>query len=319
MSFLSIGNSMIISASRRTDIPSYYSDWFINRIKERYVYVRNPMNIHQISKINLDKKVVDCIVFWTKNPKPLLDKLQLIKEYAYYFQFTLNPYDKDIEVGLPCKNEIIETFKRLSDIIGPQRIIWRYDPVLINQKYTISYHIDKFYEFAGKLKGYTEKVTFSFIDFYKKITENIKSIGISEITNDKKNLIADNFSRIAKEKNILIDTCAEDIDLSKYNIEHARCIDDRLITKIIGCNFIAEKDKNQRFECGCVGSIDIGEYNSCSNGCVYCYANYSKSIVANNFKKHNQFSPLLVGEINDGDTVNERKTLSNKTLQKEFF
>jgi DNA repair photolyase len=309
---------MIISASRRTDIPAYYSDWFINRIKERYVYVRNPMNIHQISKINLDQNVVDCIVFWTKNPKPMLDKLQFIREYAYYFQFTLNPYDKDIEVGLPRKNKIIETFKQLSDVIGPQRIIWRYDPVLINQKYTISYHIDKFYEFAGKFEGYTEKVTFSFIDFYKKITENVKSVGIDEITNDEKNLIADNFSRIAREKNLIIDTCAEDIDLSKYNIAHARCIDDRLIAKIIGYNFIAKKDKNQRFECGCIGSIDIGEYNSCSNGCVYCYANYSKNIVIDNFKRHNQFLPLLVGETNEGDTINERKVLSNITLQKEL-
>jgi hypothetical protein len=277
------------------------------------------MNIHQISKIKLDPNIVDCIVFWTKNPKPMLDKLRFIKEYAYYFQFTLNPYDKDIEAGIPCKNEIIETFRQLSDIIGPQRIIWRYDPILLNKKYTISYHIDKFHEFAGKLNRYTERVTFSFIDFYKKITKNIKSSGIEEITNDEKYIIADNFSRIVKEKNLLIDTCAEDIDLSKYNITRARCIDNRLIEKITGCNFIAEKDKNQRFECGCAGSIDIGEYNSCSNACVYCYANYSQSISVNNFKKHNQFSPLLIGEINEGDTINERKVSSGKTLRKELF
>jgi DNA repair photolyase len=309
---------MIISASRRTDIPAYYSDWFFERIKERYVYVRNPMNIHQISKINLDPDVVDCIVFWSKNPKPMLNRLHSIKEYAYYFQFTLNPYDKDIETKLPCKNEIFETFKKLSDIIDPQKIIWRYDPVLLNEKYTVSYHIDKFYEFARILKGYTEKVTFSFIDFYKKITENIKSFKIDEMTNEEKDIIARNFSQIAKENNLLIDTCAENIDLSKYNITHARCIDDRLIAKIIGYNFIAEKDKNQRLKCGCVGSIDIGEYNSCSNGCVYCYANYNQGIVANNFKRHNQFSPLLVGEMNN-NVVNERKVTSNKTLQKELF
>jgi hypothetical protein len=310
---------VIISASRRTDIPAYYSDWLLNRLKEHFVYVRNPLNIHQISKINLSPDVVDCIVFWSKNPKPLLGKLQFLNEYAYYFQFTLNPYDKDIEVLLPCKNEILETFKKLSDMISPSKIIWRYDPVLINKKYTISFHIDKFSEYAMKLKGYTEKVTFSFIDFYKKITENIRFAEIGEITYEEKNIIADNFSRIAKESNILIDTCAEDIDLSQYNISHARCIDDRLIAKIIGYNFIAEKDKNQRLECGCVGSIDIGEYNSCSNGCIYCYANYSQNIVKNNFKKHNKLSPLLIGEINESDSINERKVLSNKTLQKELF
>jgi DNA repair photolyase len=310
---------MIISASRRTDIPAYYSDWLLNRIKERYVYVRNPMNIHQISKISLDPDIVDCIVFWSKNPKSMLSKLQFIKDYAYYFQFTLNPYDRDIEVRLPPKNEILETFKKLSDIIGPRKVIWRYDPILLNSKYNILYHIDKFFEFAEKLKGYTEKVTFSFIDFYKKIAENIKSVEISEITHEEKNIIADNFSRVAKENNLLIDTCAEDIDLSKYNITHARCIDDRLIAKIIGYNFIAEKDKNQRLECGCVGSIDIGEYNSCSNGCIYCYANYNQSIVADNFKRHNQFSPLLIGETNDADIIIERKVSTNKTPQIELF
>jgi hypothetical protein len=310
---------MIISASRRTDIPAYYSDWFFNRIKKRYVCVRNPVNIHQISKINLNPDVVDCIVFWSKNPKPMLNKLQFLNEYTYYFQFTLNPYDNDIEIELPHKNEIIETFKNLSGMIGSQKIIWRYDPVLINKKYTIQYHIDKFYEYAGKLEGCTEKVTFSFIDFYKKITENIKSAEMCEIIYEEKNIIADNFSRIAKENNLLIDTCAEDIELSKYNIAHARCIDDRLIAKLIGYNFIAEKDKNQRLECGCVGSVDIGEYNSCSNGCVYCYANYSKDVVRNNVKKHNPFSPLLIGEINKDDIVNERKVISNKIPQKELF
>lgn len=310
---------MIISASRRTDIPAYYSDWFFNRIKEHYVCVRNPMNIHQISKINLHPDIVDCIVFWSKNPKPMLDKLRFLNDYTYYFQFTLNPYDRDVEARLPCKDETIETFKKLSEMIGPQKIIWRYDPVLINKKYSIQYHIDKFYQFASNLKGCTEKVTFSFIDFYKKITENIKFAEIGEITHEEKKIIADNFSRIAKENNLLIDTCAEDIDLSKYNIAHARCIDDRLITKLIGYNFIAEKDKNQRLECGCIGSIDIGEYNSCLNGCLYCYANYSKNIVKNNVEKHNIFSPLLVGEINKDDIVNERKVTSNKTPQKELF
>jgi hypothetical protein len=155
---------MIISASRRTDIPAYYSDWMLNRIKEQYACVRNPMNIHQISKINLNPDVVDCIVFWSKNPKPMLDKLQYFNEYAYYFQFTLNPYGNDIETKLPPKKEIIETFKKLSEKIGLQRVIWRYDPVLLNTQYTIAYHIDNFNELAYQLNGYTEKVTFSFIN-----------------------------------------------------------------------------------------------------------------------------------------------------------
>jgi len=305
---------MIISASRRTDIPSHYSEWFFNRIKEKFVYVRNPMNIRQVSAINLDPEIVDCIVFWSKNPKPMIDKFQLIKDYKYYFQFTLNPYDSDIEAGLPPKPEIIETFKKLSDIIGPQKVIWRYDPILINSKYNTAYHIDKFEKTANVLKGYTEKVIISFIDFYKKIAENIKLLEIIEISMEEKKTIAQKFSEIAKNNNFSIDTCAEDIDLSEYGISHARCIDDRLISKITGYNLLVEKDKNQRPECGCVKSIDIGEYNTCPNGCVYCYANYSNNIVKKNIKKHIQSSPLLTGDICPDDIIKERKVTSEKIL-----
>jgi len=305
---------MIISASRRTDIPAYYSEWFFNRIKEKFVYARNPMNMRQVSKINLSPELINCIVFWSKNPKPMFDKLQMdrspLKDYCYYFQFTLNPYDQDVEAGLPPKTEIIETFKRLSDLIGPQKIIWRYDPVLINSKYNTAYHIDKFEKFAGTLKGYTEKATFSFIDFYKKIAENIKLLEVVEISTEEKNVIARNFSEIARNNNLSIDTCAEDIDFSGYGITHARCIDDRLISKIVGYDLFIEKDKNQRLECGCVKSVDIGEYNSCSNGCVYCYANYGNSTIEKNYKKHIQSSPLLIGDIcldDLDDIVRERK------------
>ncbi len=310
---------MIISASRRTDIPAYYSEWFFNRIKEKTACVRNPVNMRQISKINLAPDALDCIVFWTKNPKPMLEKLCLLKEYAYYFQFTLNPYEQDIETNLPPKNKIIETFKKLSDKTGKEKIIWRYDPVLINSKYNIQYHIDNFEKIAAALKNYTEKVTFSFIDFYKKIAENIKAINAAVITTEEKNIIADNFSKIAKENNFAIDTCAEDIDLSKYGITHARCVDDRLIAKINGTGFTTEKDKNQRIECGCVKSIDIGEYNSCSNGCVYCYANYSHAAVKKSTEKHIQTSPLLIGNITLDDIVYERKTTTGKNFQKELF
>jgi DNA repair photolyase len=298
---------MIISASRRTDIPSYYSEWFFTRIKEKFVYVRNPFNTRQINAINLSPELIDCIVFWSKNPKPMIDKLDLLKNYKFYFQFTLTPYESDIEARLPPKTEIIETFKKLSDIIGPQKVIWRYDPILISNKYNTAYHIDKFEKLTGVLKGYTEKVTISFMDFYKKITENIKLLGITEISTEEKNIIAKNFSEIARNNNFSIDTCAEDIDLSKYGITHARCIDDRLISKITGNDLQIEKDKNQRLECGCVKSIDIGEYNSCSNGCVYCYANHNNNIVEKNIKKHIPLSPLLIGDIGHDDIVKERK------------
>ena len=286
---------MIISASRRTDIPFFYSEWFFNRIKEQFVMVRNPMNANQISKINLSTNVVDCIVFWTKNPCPMIDNLEQLNQYNYYFQFTLNPYEQDIETKLPSKNTIIDTFKKLSDKIGKDKVIWRYDPVLLNDKYNIQYHIDSFEKIARFLKGYTEKVTFSFIDFYKKIMQNIKSANVYEITVEEKYILAESFSKAAKENGLLIDTCAENIDLSKFGITHAHCIDNKLISKITGFNLTEKKDGGQRLECGCVKSVDIGAYNTCLNGCIYCYANYGYEIAENNIKKHIVSSPLLTG------------------------
>ena len=267
-------SNMIISASRRTDIPSCYSEWFFDKIKEKVVHVKNPMNHSQIRTVSLTPEDVDCIVFWTKNPSPMINNLDKLNAYKYYFQFTLNPYDQDIETNLPSKKEIIDTFKLLSDKIGKEKVIWRYDPVLLTDKYNIQYHIDNFGKLAHSLKDHTEKVTFSFIDFYKKIMKNIKLNNIRELTLEEKYIIAENFSLIAKANNLIIDTCAEAIDLSNFGIQHARCIDDGLISKITGKNFPAKKDASQRLECGCVKSVDIGEYYTCFNGCVYCYAGF---------------------------------------------
>jgi len=169
---------MIISASRRTDIPSYYSEWFFNRIKEGFVFARNPMNFRQISRIKLTPDVVDGIVFWTKNPIPMLERLGELKEYMYYFQFTVTPYGKDVEPNLPKKNsELLTGFKRLSDTIGTDRIVWRFDPIFINNKYTLDYHIQAFEKIAEELHDYTRKVTISFIDVdYRGVKSNIQEL-----------------------------------------------------------------------------------------------------------------------------------------------
>ena len=207
---------MIISASRRTDIPAFYSDWFFNRVKEQFVYVPNPMNIHQVSKVSLKPEVVDCIVFWTKNPKPMLNQLNKLKDYKYYFQFTLNSYGKDIEVNLPSKNnELIPTFKRLSDTIGPQRVIWRYDPILLNKKYTIQYHLEYFNKLAYKLSSYTNTCTISFIDFYRHASRNLKGLELEVLSYESKIKLAKGLADIAKQYGINLTACAEDIDLLK--------------------------------------------------------------------------------------------------------
>ena len=241
---------MIISASRRTDIPTYYSDWFFNRIKAGYVLVRNPMNIHQISKISLNPELVDGIVFWTKNPIPMLDKLDRLADYTYYFQFTLNAYGHDVETGVPSKNDvIIPAFQKLSDMIGPKRVIWRYDPIFINKTYTFEYHLHYFEQLAKRLAPYTEKCTISFLDFYRNTQRNIASLAIDRFTPELQESLAKNMAAIAKSYGLKIDTCAENIDLQKYGIEHARCIDDRLFSELLGCPLTVGKDKNQRLEC----------------------------------------------------------------------
>ena len=311
---------MIISASRRTDIPTYYSQWFYNRIKEGFVLVRNPMNIHQISKINLSPDVVDAIVFWTKNPAPMIERLDEIKDYNYYFQFTLNSYGTDIEANVPNKNDkVIPTFKKLSDKIGKEKVIWRYDPILLNDKYTVDYHIEFFDKLASMLSNYTEKCVISFIDSYTKISKALKENNINEPTMIEMHTIAKSFSEIARKYNLKLTSCAEKVDLSQYGIEHGKCIDDKLIERIAGFSLNVDKDKNQRLECGCVASVDIGMYNTCKNGCKYCYANYSEKQVDNNFIKHDPQSALLYGEITDEDKISDRKVTSCRECQMNLF
>ncbi len=311
---------MIISASRRTDIPTYYSDWFYSRIKDGFVLVRNPMNIHQVSKISLSSDVVDGIVFWTKNPIPMMTKLDEIKDYSYYFQFTLNAYGKDVEPNVPSKNEIIiPAFQKLSQKIGKDKVVWRYDPIFFNENYTMEYHCKYFEALANKLYKYTDKCTVSFIDYYRNTERNTKPLNIVNASLEQKLELMEKFSVIASNYGLPIDTCAEGIDLSKFGITHAHCIDKERLEIIGGYPLDVEKDKNQRLECGCIASIDIGMYNTCKNGCLYCYANYSAKTVHNNFGKHNVNSPLICGELTEEDIVKERPATSFKNCQMNLF
>jgi hypothetical protein len=295
---------MIISASRRTDIPAYYSKWFINRLKEKFVDVRNPLYPKQISRYNLSPDVVDGIVFWTKNPEPMLDKLDLLNDYPFYFQFSLTSYGKDIEGNLPNKSDSIETFKRLSDKIGPDRVMWRYDPILLNEKYTFDYQVHAFNEIIKNLNNYTQKVTISFIDEYKFSGRSVYSdLQVDEFTPELQNEMARQISQIAKANGLIVDTCAEKIDLQNYGIEHARCVDSRVFERLTGKKLSRlktryeelEKDKSQRVECRCIDSIDIGASNTCLNGCRYCYATSSHQALAENAKNHNPNNTLLCG------------------------
>ena len=311
---------MILSVSRRTDIPNYYSEWFFNRVKEGFVYVRNPMNAHQISKIDLSPDVVDCIVFWTKNPANMLEKLEYLKDYIYYFQFTLTGYGKDIEPNLPDKRkELIPTFRTLSKKIGKEKVIWRYDPIIFTKKYSPEYHLKAFEQIATALKGYTEKCVISFVDIYAKNKKNMELLDLYEIDKNELLEFAKKIAGIAKDNGMKIGSCAESIDLDECGIEHNCCIDKTLIEDIIGCRLKVEKDKNQREECGCVEGVEIGTYNTCKNGCKYCYANYSQESVVKNCSRYDPKSPILCGILDENDKITVRKVKSLKEQQLSIF
>lgn len=311
---------MILSVSRRTDVPSYFSDWFFERLKEGYVYTKNPMNPKQISKLALSPDVVDCIVFWTKNPEPMLDRLKELEPYPFYFQFTLTSYGKDIEANLPHKKEVLlPTFQRLSGKIGSKRVIWRYDPILFTKRYTPEYHVKAFRQMAEALRGYTEKCVISFVDTYAKNKKNMQALGVYELPKEELEVFAKALCEIAKENDMVMASCAEQIDLDHCGIAHNACIDRSLIEEIIGCKLKGVKDKNQRGECGCMESIDIGTYHTCENGCVYCYANHSEAQVKENLRKYDVHSPILCGKIGADDKVTERKVVSLKEKQFSLF
>ena len=306
---------MIISASRRTDIPCYYSDWLFRRLEAGFVCTRNPRDPRQISRISLSPEVVDGIVFWTKNPLPMLDKLPLLDDFPFYFQFTLTPYGKDLEPGVPSKSEVlIPAFQQQSKLTSPEQVLWRYDPILLTPKYTVQYHIHYFEALAKRLSGYTRKCTISFVDLYRHLGGQFQSLGKGEIYE-----LAGRFSDIAARYSLTLETCSEAIDLSRFGIAHGCCIDGNLFETITGQPLSLTKDKNQREECSCVSSIDIGMYDSCGNGCRYCYANHSPSALRRNLQAHNPDSPLLCGQIDSEDVIRERKMESSRQQQTSFF
>lgn len=307
---------MILSASRRTDIPNYYSQWFYNRIREGFLYVRNPMNPRQVSRISLSSDVVDCIVFWTKNPSNMLERLDELKEYDYYFQFTLTGYGRDIEPGLPDKKEvIIPVFRQLSRKIGSERVVWRYDPILLNDRYTLSYHMKAFKEIADELAGYTRRVVISFVDMYSKIKENAARIPFQEPGAEEMLGLAEKMAGIARENQLIIESCGEKADLSGAGVSHGSCIDKELIRQLTGYSLKGGKDKNQRQECLCLESVDAGSYDTCQCGCKYCYAGSSQDKADRANREYDPYSPILCGKIKSEDRIVERKVFSLKENQ----
>jgi hypothetical protein len=296
---------MILSASRRTDIPGYYSEWLMNRFREGFAYYRNPMNHAQLCKVLLTPENIECIVFWTKDPAPMLSRLKELDTlgYQYYFQFTITPYGlpyqgtdlgRYLEPNLRGKSEIIRTFQELSEQLGKTRVLWRYDPIVLNDTLTEEYHLEQFAALCKELSGYTELCTISFADIYRKLKNEVKEQVLREITQEQMHSLAAAFSDIAAPMGITLRACCEAIDLTEDGVLPASCIDRETVERICGHTVSVRKDKSQRPNCGCMKSIDIGAYNTCRNGCIYCYANHSRASIDRNCSRHDPDSPIMI-------------------------
>lgn len=290
---------MILNISGRTDIVAFYTPWLINRFKEGFVDVRNPFYPKSVSRIFF--KDVLLIVFCTKNPLPIIPYLKDIK-IPIVFQVTLTPYFEDIEPNVPDKKSIIEGIKEIKDILGMENLFIRYDPILLNTKYTIEYHIKAFETLCKSLNGYVKHIIISFVDHYKNVEKNKSFLNLKEITKEDIEKIAIHFSEIGTKHGIEIQSCYEG-DLSRFGIKNEPCISKEYAFHLTGKKYPKWTSRN----CGCVSLVDIGAYNTCNHLCKYCYANYDEKCVKENVLKHDVHSSLLIGNLEKEDEIKVRK------------
>ena len=294
---------MILNVSGRTDIVAFYTDWFMNRYHEGFVDVRNPFNHNLVSRIDFSD--VDAILFCTKNPIPILNKINEINK-PIIFHVTLTPYKKDIEPNVPPKGEIVEAIKKLSKIIGKDNLVIRYDPIFISAKYTLDYHIKAFENLCSLLDGYVSKILISFLDDYKNVRKNKKVLNFKELEESDYKAIGENFSISALKHHMIVHTCFEDRNLTEYGFSKDECLSRELAYKLTGKVYKKEWKARKEGKCHCVQMVDIGVYNSCKHFCKYCYANYDEKQVQDNFINHDPNSSLLVGKLNESDIIKKR-------------
>lgn len=290
------GADMIISASRRTDIPAFYGDWLMNRLRAGYCLVPNPYNHSQISRVSLRSDDVDAIVFWSKNPRPLMSHLAEIDElgYRYCFLFTLNRYSLSMEPLVPAFEERVAAFRELASRLGAGRVVWRYDPVILSETYTAEYHLETFKNIATALNGYTRRVIISFVDYYKKTERRLRELEKETadifcrdvFKTQELNRLVEGFNAAASDNGMSLQSCAEDSMLGEMGILPGKCIDDIWLNRLLGTEITSLKDKGQREACGCVKSRDIGVSNTCLHGCRYCYSTTSHGVAVKRNREH---------------------------------
>ncbi len=295
---------MILNVSGRTDVVAFYTPWFLNRLKEGFIDVRNPFVKTQVSRIYF--KDVDLILFCTKNPIPIEKHLKDINK-PIIFHVTITPYNKDLEINVASKTEIINSVKRISKIVGIDNLYIRYDPILKNKKYNIEYHKKAFNKLCNLLNGYVKNIIVSFIDDYKNVSKNKDVLNLEELTEDDYKEIDTYFSKVAKQNNMTVQTCSEEKNLCEYGFIKRDCISRNLAFKMTGkTNFKLWKARKNN-ACKCVEMTDIGVYNTCNHFCKYCYANFNEEEVKDNIKKHDPTSTMLIGHLQKDDIIKIRK------------
>lgn len=302
---------MIVSASRRTDIPCCHAAWFMERIRAGYCLVRNPRNPRSVSRVPLTPDVADCIVFWTKDPAPLMPYLDELdaRGFLYVFQFTITPYGRDVEPGVRRWEEAAETFETLSRRIGADRVLWRYDPVLFSNVWDEETHKAAFGALAARLAPFTRLVTFSFLDRYP----GMRARALSAPDEKSQIRLAASFACTAHAFGLEARACCEKLDFSGVGVRPAACIDRAVLERAVGAPLALKRDAGQRPGCGCFESVDIGAYGTCRNACAYCYAMRGTPAVCD------ASSPLLGAPLSDADTVRERKAVSLRTEQLSMY
>ena len=296
---------MILQTGMRTDIPAFYARWFLNRIKEGYVLVRNPYNPSAVTKYRIDPTVVDLIAFCTKNPAPMLEHMDVLKPYGQYWFVTITPYGKEIEPNVPDKAKVIEDFKTLSKAVGVNSVGWRYDPIFITEKYSLDFHLQTFEKMAKELAGYTHTCVISFIDIYKKVSRNFPQA--REVNKTERIEIGKTFAEIGKDCGMTIKACAEGDELKPYGVDCDGCLTQSTYEAALHTRLNMPKRKGQRGACACFLGNDIGAYDPCKHLCKYCYANMDPKAVLYNSRLHDPNSPFLVGSHRPGDQIHEAR------------
>lgn len=310
---------MIIQTGMRTDIPAFYSEWFVNRIREGYVLVRNPYCPGQVTRYRLSPDVVDLIVFCTKNPAPMLSRMDVLRPYGQYWFVTITPYGKEIEPNVPDKKQVMADFRRLSSLVGADCTAWRYDPIFLDETYTVERHISEFEKMAEALAGYTKTCVISFIDIYKKVERNFPRV--REVPEADRLAVGKKLVEIAGRYGMTVRPCAEGDELAPFGADCSGCMTAEVFETALQVRLDVPKRKtNQRNgACACVLGADIGVYDTCGHLCRYCYANADPALVRENRKKHDPASPFLVGNSLPGDVVHEAEQRSWRDGQMSLF